>query len=65
MEDAGVKSTSHKGEKIKSYDLQFKLDAVKFAELQSNRAASKKFDVHENRIRESRKKHEKISQVRA
>lgn len=65
MEDADVKSTSHKGGKIKSYSLQFKLDAVKFAELHSNRAASKKLNVDEKRIREWRKKHEKISQARA
>ena len=47
MEDAEAKNTSHKGEKIISYT--YTVDAVKFAELaiHSNRAASKKFNVHE------------------
>ena len=45
-------STSHKGEHIRSYTLKFKLDAVQYAELHSNRAAVKKFNVDVRRIRE-------------
>ena len=52
MEDKHEKSTSHKEEKNKSYTLEFKLEVIKFAELNSNRAASKKFHVDEKRVRE-------------
>ena len=45
-------STSHKGEHIRSYTLKFKLDAVQYAELHSNRVAAKKFNVDVRRIRE-------------
>ena len=45
-------STLHKGEHIRSYTLKFKLDAEQYAELHSNRAAAKKFNVDVRRIRE-------------
>ena len=53
---------SHKGEKIKSYTLNFKLEAVKFAELNGNRCAARKFNVDVRRIREWRNKKEQISE---
>ena len=45
---------SHKGKKLKSYNIQFKLDAIKFAEENSNHSASRKFGVVVKRIREWR-----------
>ena len=53
---------SHKGEKIKSYTLNFKLEAVKFAELNGNRPAARKFNVDVRRIREWKNKKEQISE---
>ena len=38
-------ATSHKGEKITSYPLKFKLDAISFAQINGNRAAERKFKV--------------------
>ena len=45
-------TTSHKGEKIRSYPLQFKLDAIPFAQIQRNRVAEKKFKFDWKRVRE-------------
>ena len=44
-------ATSHKGDKFRSYPLQFKLDAISFTQIHGNRATEKKFDVRK-RIRE-------------
>lgn len=41
--------------KKSSYNTEFKLKAVEFAELSTNRAAAKEFRVHDKRIREWRK----------
>ena len=43
-------STLQKVEHIRSYTLKFKLDAVQYAELHSNRTAAKKFNVDVRRI---------------
>ena len=48
-------SQSHKGFKKKSYNLQFKLDAIKMSEEIGNRAAAGKCGVAVKRIREWRK----------
>ena len=45
-------TTSHKGEKIRSYPLQFKLDVIPFAQIQRNRVAEKKFKFDWKRVRE-------------
>ena len=39
-------ATSHKGERIRSHTLQFRLDAVSFAHIHGNRAAEWNFTVH-------------------
>lgn len=52
MEEDQIKSSSHKGEKGKSYPLKFKLDTISYAETNGNRAAKKKFKVDRKRIRE-------------
>ena len=49
-------ATSHKGEKIKSYPLQFKLDAISFAQIHGNRAAERKFKPDRKRLQEWREK---------
>lgn len=46
--------TSHKGKHIHSYTAVFKLTVIKDAEVQGNRAAARKFDVDERRVREWR-----------
>ena len=38
-------STSHKGEKIKSYTVDVKLEAIAFAKSCNNKAAAQKFNV--------------------
>ena len=48
-------SQSHKGSQIKSYTLKVKLDAVKYAELNGNREAARKFNVDVRRICDSKK----------
>ena len=49
-------ATSHKGEKIRSYPLQFKLDVISFAQIHGNRASERKFKVKNKRMaREKRK----------
>ena len=49
-----VDSTSHKGLKVKSYTMEFKLEAIKKAEESSNNHAAMFFKVDKKRIREWR-----------
>ena len=51
---------SHKGKKIRSYPVKMKIEAVNYAEINSNRAAGRKYRVDEKRIREWRKNKAKI-----
>ena len=51
----------HKGERIMSYTLKFKLKAVIYAKLHGNRSAGRKFNVYIWRIHALRKKKEQIS----
>lgn len=44
-------STSQKGEKVRSYTVVFKREAVSYAEQHSNHAAAKKYNVDRNSIR--------------
>ena len=61
MEDSfeNQATQSHKGERIKSYTLKFKLQAVMYADLHGNRFVGRKFNVDVWCIREWRKKKEK------
>ena len=45
-------ATSPKEEKNRTYPLQFKLDALSFAQIHGNRATERKFKVDRKRIRE-------------
>ena len=56
--------SSHKGKKLKSYNIQFKLDAIKFAEENSNHSASRKFGVAVKRIREWRGNKDQLEKLR-
>ena len=56
MEDSDIQTSSHKSEKVKSYTLKFKLDAISYAEIHSNHAAEQKYKVDRKRIREWRQK---------
>ena len=46
-----LKSTSHKGEKVNSYSIDFKLEVIRYAASNSNHAAAKKYKVDRNSIR--------------
>ena len=48
--------TSHKGEKIRSYTISFKLEVVEFAENHSITAAAQKYNVHRHSARDRKKK---------
>ena len=50
-EDSVIGSTSHKREKLHSYTTDFKLEAIKFAEANGNKAAARKFGVDPKTIR--------------
>ena len=64
MASTAIRSTSHKGEKLKSFTLEFKLAAINYAERHSNRAATRKYNVDEKRISEWKKKHAELSHAR-
>ena len=55
---------SHKGKKVSSYTLKFKLEAIAFAELNSINSASKKFNVERKRIREWSKCKESLQSLK-
>ena len=54
-------STSRKGEKIKSYTVDFKLEAIAFAKSCNNKAAARKFNVAPKTIRDWIRKEEAIA----
>ena len=51
---------SHKGKRISSYTLKYKLEAIAYAENNSINSASKKFNVERKRIREWKSKKEEL-----
>ena len=53
-------STSHKGEKIKSYTVDFKLEAIAFVKSCINKAATRKFNVAPKTIRDWIRKKEQL-----
>ena len=55
---------SHKRKKLKSHNIQFKLDAIKFAEENSNHNVSRKFGVAVKRIREWRGNKDQLEKLR-
>ena len=57
-------STSHKGEKIKSYTVDYKLEAIAFAKPCNNKAAARKFNVAPKTIRDWIRKEEQLHQLK-
>ena len=55
-----VNSMSHKGEKRRNYTMEFKREAIEYAEKNSNHKAGEKFHVAVKRIREWRQNKLKI-----
>ena len=54
-------SSSHKGKKVRSFTVSFKLRPIAHAEVHGNRSAARKYD--ERRVREWRAKKESISSL--
>ena len=50
----------HKGKKVSSYTLKYKLEAIAYAENNNISSASKKFNVDRKRIREWKDKKEEL-----
>ena len=63
-EECELKSSSHKGEKVRSYSIDFKLEVIRYAETNSNHAAAKKYKIDRNSIRHWRKKRDKIEELK-
>ena len=55
--------TSHKGEKIKSYTISFKLEVVEFAENRSITAAAQKYNVDRHSVRDWKKKKNELQEL--
>ena len=64
MAEESLRSTSHKGEKLCSDTTDFKLEVVRFAELNGNRAAERKYKVDRKSVREWRGKKQKLEELR-
>ena len=64
MAEENLLSTSHKGEKLRSYITDFKLEVVRFAELNGNRAAERKYKVDRKSVLEWRGKQQKFEELR-
>ena len=64
MEECELTSSSHKGEKVRSYSIDFKLEVIRYAETNSNHAASKKYIIDRNSIRDWRRKRDKIEELK-
>ena len=47
-------ASSHKGKRVRSFSVSFKLTVIAEAEVSGNRSTAKEFDVDERRIREWR-----------
>ena len=56
-------SASHKGKKVRSFAVSFKLRAIAHAEVHGNRSATRKYDVDERHVREWRAKKKFISSL--
>ena len=56
-------SSSHKGKKVRSFTVPFKLRAIANADVHGNRLAARKYNVDERGVREWRAKKESISSL--
>ena len=64
MEECELKSSSHKGEKARSYSIDFKLEVIHYAETNSNHAAGKIYKIDQNSICDWKKKQDKIKELK-
>ena len=64
MAEESLPSASHKGETLCNYTTDFKLEVVRFAELNGNRAAERKYKVDRKSVREWRGKKQKFEELR-
>ena len=62
--DGKLQSISHKGEKVHSYSVEFKLEVIRYAASRSNHAAAKKYKVDWNSIRKWREKQGKLEELK-
>ena len=60
MAENNLGSVSHKGEKVRSFSAALKLEVIRYAEVNSNHAASRKYKIDRNSIPDWRRKREKI-----
>ena len=58
-----MEAKSHKGGKIHSYTLEFKMNAIRYAEINGNASTGRKFSVDRKRIRDWRATKEKIIEL--
>ena len=58
-------TVSNKGNKSRSFNLEFKLDVINYAKSHSNGAAAKRFNVDEHRIRAWKQKHKEAAITQA
>lgn len=63
MAENNLGSVSHKGEKVRSFSAALKLEVIRYAEVNSNHAASRKYKIDRNSIRDWRRKREKIEKL--
>ncbi len=64
MAEEQLGTTSYKGEKLRSYTTDLKLEAVEYAEQKGNKAASRKYKVAPKTVCEWRAKKEKFNEQR-
>ena len=64
MEESLLKPTSHKGDKVRSYSIDLKLEILRYAEANSIHAASKKYKVDRNSIRDWKWKKSNLEQLK-
>lgn len=63
-EEEQIGATSHKGEKLRSYTTDLKLEAIEYAQQNGNKAASRKYKVAPKTIRDWKAKKNKFNQLR-
>ena len=64
MAEESLRSTSHKGENLRCYTTDFELEVVRFAELNGNREAERKYNVDRKSVREWRGEKQKFEELR-
>lgn len=64
MEKTPIRSVSHKGEKVCSYTVDFKLEVVNYAEQSSIHAAGRKYNVSRSSVRDWKKKKIQLEDLR-